>query len=234
VNRLGFLVAEKFVLASDATIVTIDFYRQMIEKRFGKRTFYIPHGAWNTSAASADMEGRDSILYLGYISPSKDLGLLADVFVRLRTKHPGLKLLMAATPHPNFPEEAYQLKVFEGMEGVELLGYVKEDKFAEVFDRSILAILPYITCTGSSGVLHLVSGSGIPVIATDLPELRESLDKGAGLILCKDAKKMVDAIESLLSNPKRWLELSERSKRFGDSRSWSFVSDEFYSLITAD
>ena len=29
-NRLGFLVAEKFVLSSDATIVTIDFYRRMI------------------------------------------------------------------------------------------------------------------------------------------------------------------------------------------------------------
>jgi glycosyltransferase involved in cell wall biosynthesis len=232
-NRLGFLVAEKFVLASDVTVVTIDFYRQMIERRFGKRTFYIPHGAWYNTGASADLEGRDSILYLGYISPSKDLGLLADVFVRLRTRHPHLKLLMAATPHPNFPEEAYQLKVFEGMEGVELLGYLKEDKFAEVFDRSILAILPYITCTGSSGVLHLVSGSGIPVIATDLPELRESFEKGAGMILCTDAKKMVAAIESLLSNPKRWFELSERSKRFGDSRSWSFVSDEFYSLITA-
>ena len=72
------------------------------------------------------------------------------------------------------------------------------------------------------------------MIATDLPELRESLDKGAGMILCTEAKKMVSAIESLLSNPKRWLELSERSKRFGDSRSWSFVSDEFYSLIIAD
>ncbi|MDA4127518.1 MAG: glycosyltransferase, partial [Thaumarchaeota archaeon] len=88
-------------------------------------------------------------------------------------------------------------------------------------------------CTGSSGVLHLVSGSGIPVVATNLPELRESHDKGAGMILCKDANEMVRAIEGLLSNPKRWLELSEKSRRFGDSRSWSLVSDEFYSLITA-
>jgi glycosyltransferase involved in cell wall biosynthesis len=233
INRVGFLLAERFVLASDATVVTVDFYRQMIEKRFGKRTYFIPHGAWNVAPATADLEGRDSILYLGYISPSKDLGLLADVFVQLRTRHPALKLLMAATPHPNFPEEAYQLKVFEGMEGVELLGYLKEERFEEIFNRSILAILPYITCTGSSGVLHLVSASGIPVVATDLPELRESLEKGAGLMLCDNAKEMVSAIESLLSNPKRWMELSEKSKRFSDSRSWSVVSSEFYRLITA-
>ena len=103
------------------------------------------------------------------------------------------------------------------MEGVELLGYLKEERFEETFNRSILAILPYITCTGSSGVLHLVSASGIPVVATDLPELRESLEKGAGLILCKGAKDMVSAIEGLLSNPKRWMELSEKSRRFASS-----------------
>lgn len=233
VNRLGFLIAERLVLASDATVVTIDFYRQMIGKRFGKRTFYIPHGAWNATADRAGLEGRDSILYFGYVSPSKDLGLLADVFVRVRTRHPNLKLIMVASPHPNFPEEAHQLKVFEGMEGVELLGYLKEDQFREVFERSILAILPYITCTGSSGVLHVVSGSGIPVIATNLPELRESLNKGAGMILCDDASEMVSAIESLLANPKLWMELSEKSRRFGDSRRWSLVSGEFYRLITA-
>jgi glycosyltransferase involved in cell wall biosynthesis len=233
VNRLGFLLAERLVLASDAIVVTIDFYRDMIWKRFGKQTFYIPHGAWYTTSVGAELEGRDSILYLGYISPSKDLGLLADVFVRVRTRHPGLKLIMAASPHPNFPEEAYQLKVFEGMEGVELMGYLQEDQFRKVFERSILAILPYASCTGSSGVLHLVSGSGIPIVATNLPELRESLRKGAGMILCDDASGMVGAIESLLSNPKRWMEMSEKSRRFGDSRSWSLVSNEFYRLITA-
>jgi glycosyltransferase involved in cell wall biosynthesis len=178
------------------------------------------------------LEGRDSILYLGYVSPSKDLGLLADVFVRVRTRHTGLKLIMAASPHPNFPEEAYQLKVFEGMEGVELMGYLQEDQFHKIFERSILAILPYASCTGSSGVLHLVSGSGIPVVATNLPELRESHDKGAGMILCDDANEMVRAIEGLLSNPKRWMELSEKSKRFGESRSWSLISNEFYKVIT--
>lgn len=233
VNRLGFLVAERLALASDATIVTVDFYRQMIEKRFGKRTYYIPHGAWGALTPRVDLEGRDSILYFGYVSPSKNLGLLADVFVRLRTTHPGLKLIMAASPHPNFPEEARQLKVFEGMEGVELLGYLKEERFSEVFGRTILAILPYSTCTGCSGVLHLISGSGIPVVATNLPELRESLAEGAGMVLCDNANEMVDAIESLLSNPKRWVELSEKSRRFSDSRKWSLVSNEFYRLITA-
>jgi glycosyltransferase involved in cell wall biosynthesis len=234
VNRLGFLLAERLALASDVTIVTVDFYRQMIEKRFGKRTYYIPHGAWDAVTSRVDLEGRDSVLYLGYVSPSKNLGLLADVFVRLRTTHPGLKLIMAASPHPNFPQEAQQLKVFEGMEGVELLGYLKEDRFSEVFGRTILAILPYSTCTGSSGVLHLVSGSGIPVVATNLPELRESLAQGAGMVLCKNADEMVEAIESLLSNPNRWMELSERSRRFSDSRKWSFISNEFYRLITAE
>lgn len=119
------------------------------------------------------------------------------------------------------------------MEGVELLGYLKKERFSEVFGRTILAILPYSTCTGSSGVLHLISGSGIPVVATNLPELRESLAEGAGMVLCDNANEMVDAIESLLSNPKRWVELSEKSRRFSDSRKWSLVSNEFYRLITA-
>jgi len=231
-NRLGLLLAEKFALGCDSVVVTVEMYRKMIQRRFGRSSSYIPHGAWN-DLKSDDPPGdrRDSLLFLGYMSPGKDMRLLATAFGAVRAKHPDLKLKLVTSPHPSFPLAVNQLKALEGIDGVEFIGYLPKEELPSLFNRCVALVLPYLTATGTSGVLHLVSAAGLPVVATDLPELRENLAEGAGLLLVKDADEMARTLNQLVEDGSLWNAVSKRSKAFSESRSWEIVSSKFYGLI---
>ena len=231
-NRLGLLLAEKFALSCDAVVVTMRMYQRVIEHRFGLPSYYIPHGAW-VYPPPRDRPGkpRDSLLFLGYLHPGKDMEMLASAFRELKTRHPDLKLKLATVPHPNFPDSKSRLNVFKGMEGVEFLGFLTDDELSSVFGSSVALVLPYVSATGTSGVLHVVSAAGLPVVATDLIEFRQSQAEGAGLILAEDAGDIAHAVDRLIEDESYWNEVSMRSRRFGAGRSWDNVCSEFVSLF---
>jgi glycosyltransferase involved in cell wall biosynthesis len=66
---------------------------------------------------------------------------------------------------------------------VRFLGYIEEHTIPELFQSASVVVLPYLTMTGSSGVFHLACGYGKPIIASNLPEIRELLNEGASAIL---------------------------------------------------
>ncbi|MGA1975066.1 MAG: glycosyltransferase [Conexivisphaerales archaeon] len=231
-NRLGLLLAEKFIVGCDTVVVLLPMYKKMIEARFGKETHYVPHGAWeNMGDPRAAGHDRDSILFLGYMSPSKDMNMLARAYATVKQRHPDLKLKLVTSPHPNFPKALDQLKVFDNMDGVEYLGYLSEEELPKVFEECYAVALPYATATGTSGVLHLVSSAGIPAVGTDLPEMRQNVAEGAGLLLVRDAEGMAQALDRLKEDGQFWTEMSEKNMGFSSSRSWSAVSSVFYGLI---
>jgi glycosyltransferase involved in cell wall biosynthesis len=231
-NRLGLLLAEKFMVGCDTVVVLLPMYKKMIETRFGKETHYVPHGAWEgMRSAEAVVHNRDSILFLGYMSPSKDMKMLARAYAGVKEMHPDLRLKIVTSPHPNFPKALDQLRVFDKMDGVEYLGYKSEEDLPKILEECYAVVLPYATATGTSGVLHLVSSAGIPVVGTDLPELRQNVDEGAGLLLVKDAEGMAQALDRLKEDRHLWTEMSEKNMGFSSKRSWSAVSSVFCGLI---
>ncbi len=232
-NRAGLLLAEKMTLWVDSVIVTTRINKKLIEQRFRRQAIYIPHGAWMLTPVwdGAPPSKKDSLLFLGYISPAKDMSLLSRVYRSLKLKYPWLKLKLVTSPHPNFPESIEELKELYDIDGVEYLGYKREEELPQILRSCVALILPYITCTGSSGVLHLVSGFGLPTVAPDLPEFRESRYDGAGILLCKDEAEMVQTIELLINDAGLWHELSRRSRKFAEQRSWNNVASMFLKLI---
>lgn len=232
-NRTGFLLAEKMTLWVDSVIVTTRVNKKLIEQRFRKQAIYIPHGAWMLTPVGDGVppSKKDSLLFLGYISPAKDMSLLYRVYRGLKFKYPWLKLKLVTSPHPNFPESIEVLKEFYDIDGVEYLGYKREEELPQILRSCVALILPYSTSTGSSGVLHLVSGFGLPIVAPDLPEFRESRYDGAGILLCKDEAEMVQSIELLINDAGLWHELSRRSRKFAEQRSWNNVASMFLKLI---
>src|SRR5205823_1913673 len=59
------------------------------------------------------------------------------------------------------------------MPGIRFLGYVPEENVAELFRSASVAVMPYSSSAGSSGVVHLACEHEIPVLASDIPDLRE-------------------------------------------------------------
>ena len=49
--------------------------------------------------------------------------------------------------------------------------------------------MPYLAVPGTSGVFHLACGYGTPIVASDLPEIREILADGASAVLVATPKR---------------------------------------------
>ncbi len=56
---------------------------------------------------------------------------------------------------------------------IRFLGYVPEESIADLFREASLAVMPYTSSAGSSGVAHLAAQYGVPVIASDIRDFRE-------------------------------------------------------------
>jgi len=233
INRLGLFVAELMALKSDISIVTLKIYKHYVLNRYGLQVHFLPHGSWMNGKNNPldNCSQRDSILFLGYMSPAKNIEMLAEVYKTIKEKFPYIKLLLATSPHPNFPDEMKRLRVFSGINGVEYLGYVEYKDLHNIFCRTIAVVLPYSTATGSSGVFHLASGWGIPVVATDLVEFRELYYEGAGIILCRNVNDMVEALEKLINNKSYWSKLAYKNLVYAENHCWHKIANQLAEII---
>ncbi|MCR8455768.1 MAG: glycosyltransferase [Nitrososphaerota archaeon] len=224
VNRLGFMLAERLVVCGKV-LTTVRLYKKYLELRYIKRVGYLPHGCWYRNGYDPSPDQKWHLLFFGYLSPAKDMEMLARVFGKLVIKFPQLKLRLACSAHPNFPEASAQLNVFKSLPNVEYVGYVEEEKLGEVFDGCLAVILPYRTATGTSGVAHVAMSYGVPIIATDLPEFRELYRSGCGLMLCTSEEEMVACVEKLINDRQLWYHLSKKNLDYSKRFSWDRIAD---------
>ena len=232
-NRLGLLLAVKMVLRlSHRVVVTMKSYVKILESRYGaENVVYIPHGCWFTPAKPTwRWRGGGKILFLGYLAPYKDLDSLAEAVGVLSRKR-SVKLLVSGGAHPNFSESIKLLDRVRGLPYVQYLGHVPDERLPELAEAVDLAVLPYKTNTGTSGVLHLLSGLGVPAVASDTPEFRELLSEGAGILLSSlDVPTLSSTIERLLDDRMLAESLSKKAVEFARERSWDRVAEKYVRL----
>jgi len=230
-NRAGALIATKILTFATAITLTVQSYLRILKRRYGcKNVYWIPHGTWEVNPVSIGHHNPKNILYFGYSGPYKDLDLLFSAFKILRKRRPNFKLLIAGTSHPNYP---YYLQQFESEkpDAVDFVGYIPDNKLSSLFEKSDLVVLPYHTCTGTSGVAHLVSSYGVPMIATDLPEFRELTKEGCGLVLCShEFNELSKRIEHIMTDFKLNNNLRERNLIFAHRRTWDKIAQQFCKL----
>lgn len=231
VSRLSAFLVTKLIASSSAVTLTMKSYTDFFSKRYHcKNAVTIPHGTWKyNSFDQGQVCRKDAILYIGHSGPSKDIELLFDTFKILEEKNRGLKLILAGTSHPNYPH--YLDKYRKNTDKVFFTGYVPENQLQALFEKANAVILPYRTCTGTSGIAHLASSYGTPIVATDLPEFRELAEEGCGLLIsAHNPQALAQKVEEIFDNPKLALELRERNITFATSRSWNIVAEHFCSL----
>ena len=62
--------------------------------------------------------------------------------------------------------------------------------------------------------------SGLPVVASDLPAIREAAEGNAIFVDPKDVSKWIEAVGSLLKDLPRQTALSEKGKRISEKHLW--------------
>ena len=140
-----------------------------------------------------------------------------------------IRLLIAGGSHPNFPGVLEEYRARCRDPNIRFLGFVPDEELPRVFEMADVVVLPYATCTGTSGVAHLASSFGKPIVATDLPEFRELVGEGCGIILAKhDPKDFAKKIELLLRDRRLAEELKNRSLKFASKRTWNKIAQQFF------
>lgn len=117
-------------------------------------------------------------LFFGFAAPYKGLDDLLAGFALARPDVPALHLLVAGE-FPNgsaaFRERVRQLGIAAAVTLID--HYVPNEDVATVFSAADVLVLPYRDAT-QSGVAALGAGFGIPIIATDVASIRDTVVDG--------------------------------------------------------
>ena len=192
--------------------------------------FVTPHGVWNfagdarTATSAEERIQRRRLLFFGVIRRNKGLHTLLRAMEEL-----GDCTLTVAGP----PEEPrYQKQVRTMVEQlppgrVDLIDrFVEDDEVVQLFNQSSLVILPYTSFTAQSGVLHDALAHGLPVVATDVGALGESVRRwGIGQVVPPDdAVALSGAVQQVLT-PHRYMQASRAVDRVRKGLSWNRAAE---------
>ena len=195
-----------FATRADVVCLTMRRYVDWLAPRHPQLPcLHIPIGAYHEPELLAESATQELLLF-GMLSPYKGLEVLLEAFDRLqKTKYPNLRLTIAGSPHPRFPEYARELRQkLSGVQGIRWAGNIPEDQVRELFRQAQVTILPYMTSVGASSVLFQAAAWGRSVVASDLPETQSMVrESGLEVTLFKrgDAESLYKAISTQLDSP---------------------------------
>jgi glycosyltransferase involved in cell wall biosynthesis len=218
--------------AADAVIAVSAFTAERVRERLGREavvTQLAPSSdlAPPTLDAVAAVRRRHNlpprfVLHLGSTDPRKDVRLLAEacrsVEVPLVLAGPTARTAIHDAP------------------GVQVLGYVPRDEIAALYGAAL--VVGYPSRYEGFGLPPLEAmACGAPVVASDIPALREVLADGAVLVPPHDLEKLSSALRSLLADEPRREALAVAGLNHAAAFSWTKTANqtlEVYRLLGLD
>jgi glycosyltransferase involved in cell wall biosynthesis len=179
VYRLGARAATRLLLAANGVHVLLPSFRDRLVQLFGPNCgtiFVHPHGVFEFEGGAGQETPRVKarILAFGSWGTYKKLEPLLEAFEFVKQQSPEAELVVAGGDHPQAKGYLQSCATRYAHEPrIKFLGYVPENEVAALFRSSSVTVMPYSSCAGSSGVAHLACEYGVPILASDVPDLRE-------------------------------------------------------------
>jgi glycosyltransferase involved in cell wall biosynthesis len=215
--RLGARWITFIATRADVVCVTLHRNAEFLARRWPRLPIvHIVNGGYDQPEWLAEPECSDLLIFTTF-APFKGLELLLETFARLRSDYPDLRLTIAGAEHPRWPGYLNRVqREYSDLPSVHWLGSLPESGLREIFLQAAIVVLPYTATTGSSSVLSRAASWGRVVVVSDLPELRAAADE-AGLqaeyFRSGDQQALIQALDRLLSDPKRRLAIARHNFR---------------------
>src|SRR5207249_8250513 len=152
------------------------------------------------------------ILAFGKWGTYKRLEPMIEAFEIVSRQDPRAKLVVGGMDHPKTPGYLESIsKQYWRHPRIEFTGYIPEDKIPSLFQGTSVAVMPYSSSAGSSGVAHLACAYGVPIVASDIPDFRQLAEEEGLAIELYQAGKMKSlaaTMIALLGNPERQMEMA--------------------------
>lgn len=126
--------------------------------------------------SSADEKQNFNLLYLGRIKKYKGIDTLIDSVLKLQNKFPEVKLIIAGEGD-DLPRLREKVKDISAQETVIFKGYVKDSEKRKLYNQAVL-LLNSSHKEGYGLTTIEANACGTPVIAADVPGLRDSIKNG--------------------------------------------------------
>jgi glycosyltransferase involved in cell wall biosynthesis len=215
--KVGGFLATQIVLFANSVSVMLPAYRSVLVEKYGRGAVYVRrHGIFSSRPEYPDFAQRGNpehrILAFGKWGTYKRLEPMLQAFESVVQQCPEARLIIAGTDHPKTPGylQSVQEK-FGNRKEVSFIGYVPEEDIPQLLQRCTVAVLPYTSSAGSSGIAHLACTYGVPIIASDIPDFRRlAEDEGLAIDLfpAGEISQLAQHLAELLRNRERQVEMA--------------------------
>jgi glycosyltransferase involved in cell wall biosynthesis len=215
--KWGGVLATHLVLFANSVSVMLPAYRSVLVEKYGRGSVYVRrHGIFSARPEYPDLALRGNpehrILAFGKWGTYKRLEPMVEAFKEVARQIPNARLVIAGTDHPKTP--GYLQSIREKLvsrSNVIFTGYVAEQDIPQLFQSSSVAVLPYTSSAGSSGIAHLACTYGVPIVASDIPDFRRLADEeGLAIDFFPPGKinELARHVTDLLQNRERQIEMA--------------------------
>lgn len=217
VYKAGGFIATQIVLFANSVSVMLPAYRNVLVEKYGRGAVYVRrHGIFSSRPEYPDFTRRGNpehrILAFGKWGTYKRLEPIMQAFASVVERFPDARLIIAGTDHPKTPGYLRSVQdAFPDRKEVQFMGYVAEEEIAELLQSSTVAVLPYTSSAGSSGIAHLACTYGVPIIASDIPDFRrlaEEEDLAIDFFPVGNTDELANHLLNLLESHDRQVEMA--------------------------
>jgi glycosyltransferase involved in cell wall biosynthesis len=154
------------------------------------------------------------ILFVGRLHPVKRVNLLVEAFDEFLKINKNASLVILGDG-PERQQLAAQVNNLKLADKVEFLGFQSHNKVLEIMRQSNALVLPSVM-EGNPRVLIEAMITGLPIIGTNVPGIRDIIQhKKTGYLIEKATPdELCSAINYVLTNKKRSLEIAQRAQEF--------------------
>lgn len=210
-------VITRVLLMSNSVTVLLPAYRRLLQEKYRQGAVHArPHGILSGRPEYPDFSQRGNphhrILAFGKWGTYKRLEPLIEAFQEVSKTFPAARLVIAGGNHPNTPGYVEGIAArHRDDERYEFTGYVPEEKIPDLFRGTTVAVMPYTSSAGASGVAHLACQYGVPVIASDISDFRQLADEeglAIELFPTGDTAALAATLLRVLESPARQQEMA--------------------------
>jgi len=233
--RAGGWLATHLLLSANSLSVLMPAYRRTLDEKYRRgRVSVRSHGIFAGEPDPPDFTRRGNpthrILAFGKWGTYKRVELLIEAFNQVAVKFPNVKLVIGGGDHPKTVGYVNSMAQRYASDRIEFLGYVPEGAIADLFRDASVAVMPYTSSAGSSGVAHLAAQYGVPVIASGIQDFRD-LAEHEGIAMRfftpGDAGSLVEQMLLALNSPEELQEMAWQSYAAGVAMSMPQVVREY-------
>jgi glycosyltransferase involved in cell wall biosynthesis len=188
--RSGLRLSYALLFASaDAVIVHEDESKEILLRNWQKtfsslknKLTVVPHGIGKREKISMDIAKNKlklrqdyyHVLFFGYVSRHKGLGLLVDAIQKLQDKGEKISLIVAGGEHPKLSKDKDYVNFYSGLKNKTSTfkdacwyGFAQEEELVDLFSAANLAAFPYTTRNATSGSVTDSISFAVPFILSD-------------------------------------------------------------------